>query len=146
MGVEANDAQCMVFCRGSDEEKFRLYERAAALGHPYCAYFAGECSEDGRGCPVDLEKAARYYRLAARLGHTFTLDNELQRLQWRDPLSVVPYGEWQPESHRWVTDDIHSEMMAMLLMHQKPGTLFSLLPRDIVLHHILPYICTQPHE
>ena len=64
MGVEANDAQCMFGFPGSYEEKFPFFESAAALGHPRAAYWAGYLSEKGWGCPVDLEKAARYYRLA----------------------------------------------------------------------------------
>ena len=146
MGVEANDAECMVSFIGSDEEKFPLLERAAALGHTRAAYRAGGYSEEGWGCPVDLQKAARYYRLAARLGYHVDLDDRLQELQMIDPRSVVPYGEWTPESHRWVTDDIHSEMKCVLMMHRRHGTLFSEIPRDIILHHILPYLCTKPRQ
>ena len=147
MGVEANDAECMAWFDGSLEEKFTLYERAAALSHPRAAFMAGYYSEHALGCPGDWGKAARYYQLAARLGYkprNFTLDDELERLKGLDSRSVVPYGEWAPESHRWVTHSIHSEMKTILLMHARRGTLFGALPRDVILHHILPYICTKP--
>ena len=60
-------------------EALRLYQLAAAQGHPQALYFVGSFHEDGEGVPENKAEAIRWYRRAQAAGYHGAAD-DLQRL------------------------------------------------------------------
>jgi len=58
-----------------DEEKFRMYEQASALGSVVATTWLGKFYEEGRGVAVDMEHAVELYTQAANLGYKRALNN-----------------------------------------------------------------------
>ena len=62
---------------GVDEdyaEALRLYQLAAAQGHPQALFDVAECHEDGRGVRKNKAAAIRWYRRAQAAGHPQAAD------------------------------------------------------------------------
>lgn len=55
---------------GTALDGFRLVEQAAHAGYGSAQFILGSLYETGKGAPVDLEAAVRFYRAAAELGHS----------------------------------------------------------------------------
>ena len=51
----------------------------------------------------------------------------------------MPYGDWEPAQHRWVSEEVEWDMLVGLMLCQRKG-----LPRQLVVQHLLPYICSLP--
>src|SRR3954453_1611855 len=57
------------------EKAFKLYQRAANLGHGYGINSLGYCYKHGIGTSVDIQKAFELYQEAANLGNAFGINN-----------------------------------------------------------------------
>ena len=60
---------------------------------------------------------------------------------------MCPYDEWKPDArvHRWVTQRIHDEMMQLLMMHRRPESPLSRLPKGIIMN-VAYYIACRPER
>ncbi len=123
-----------------------FYEQASRLGCVNATCLLARCYLSGIDVPKDIRHAARLYRQAVLDGSS-DAELDLGCLVKKFPLDVIPYGEWQPDpfTHQFVTHDMHHQMRTILLMHSRKGSLFSKLPKDIVLRHICFWLCTDPY-
>ena len=122
----------------------RYYAQAINLGNRDAIYSLARAYYSGWGVAQDLRRAASLSRQALLEGHP-QAQNMLDLMRRDHPQDVIPYGEWRPDEflHQFVPDEMHHQMRTVLLMHAQKGSLFSALPRDVVVHHICFWICTE---
>lgn len=121
----------------------RYYAQAINHGSISAINSLAHAYHRGWGVEKDQRRAASLFRQTLRGGDLYAQHN-LIRVKYADPLAVIPYGEWCPDEfmHQFVPDHMHLQMRAVLLMHARKGSVFSMLPR-VLLPHICLWICTE---
>lgn len=128
----------------------RLYLEAACLGYSAAMLHMIAIFLYGIGVEQNLVEAARWIRRASALGHNIPSCHLYSIRQW-DAEALNPYGEWRipvgihsgaraQELHQWVSKRMRQEMITALLVCKRFG-----IPRDVAVHHLLPFICSLPH-
>ena len=122
----------------------RYYAQAINLVNRSAIYSLGHAYQYGLGVAQDLRRAASLFRQALLEGHPYA-QGELDDIKTIQPQALIPYGEWRPDEflHQFVPDEMHHQMRTVLLMHAQKGSLFSALPRDVVVRHVCFWICTE---
>ena len=123
----------------------QLYQKAASLGEEEAMEHLASMYAEGKGVRRDVRKAAHWFRRAAFEGNR-QAEEALVALQAEDAQTTVPWGEWKPDwfLHRWVTPDIHNEMMTVLKLHLRgQQTPFGMLPKGLVMA-VLFWLCCEP--
>jgi len=115
-------------------------EKAAAFGEPLAWILLGKIYKKGIGVERNRRKAAFMFRKAVIYGG----ENMLYTL---DDADRIPWGEWYPDPlmHKYVPRRVHHAIRTVLLMHARKGSLFSMMPKGIVLS-ICFWICTHPEK
>ena len=126
------------------ELAIQRYTQAISLGCPQARSTLAEDYLKGTvGIPQDIPKAVSMYKQMLLDGYNYVYNNiHTAHIRYED--AFVPYGEWCPDPfmHRFVLKQIHDQIRSVLLMHTRPDSVFSLLPK-VLLHVLCFWICTK---
>ena len=128
------------------ERSVRLIRFAAEAGHVRAQTTLSHRYKEGIGVEVDVEKEAHWLKQAHMNGSEGrTLAERFLELAQEEPSPLTPWGQWRPKPlvHCWVMEDsVHLQVLAVLMLKNREDTLFSRLPKHLILR--ICFWCVTP--